>query len=78
MTTFRSEEALVGIIALAAVGWIAWIIRRGLRDLRLPIGRGHVDRAERPDVFHALTAFYIAAALLMAFIGLDLLIGITS
>lgn len=78
MTTFRSEEALVGIIALGAVGWIVWIVRRGLRDLRLPIGKGHVDRAERPGAFHALTAFYIAAAFLMAFIGFDLLVGITS
>jgi uncharacterized iron-regulated membrane protein len=78
MTTFRSEEPLVGIVALAAVGWIVWIVRRGMRDRRLPIGKSHVDRVERPAAFRVLFAFYIAAGLLMAFVGLDLLVGITS
>ena len=70
----RPEDMLVGIIAAAAVGWIVWMLRRGLRDARLPIGKGQVRRSERPAAFHALFALYVAAALLMAFISLDLLV----
>ena len=78
MTSFRSEETLVGIVALAAVPWIVWILRRGLRDGRLPIGRDYVRRDERPGAFGALFGFYAVAALTMAFIALDLLFGLTS
>lgn len=77
MEAFRSEEALVGLIALAAVPWIVWILVRGLRDGRLPIGKGEVRR-ERAAAFHILFALYAIAASFMAFIGLDLLLGITA
>jgi hypothetical protein len=73
MTTFRSEDTLAGIVALAVVPWIVWTIRRGLGDQRLPIGRSHVSRTERPGAFNALLAFYSLAALFLTFIGLDLL-----
>ena len=76
MTTFRSEETLVGAVSLAAVGWIVWILVRGIRDAQLPIGKGKVDRASRPGAFHSLLALYVAAALLMTWVGLDLLVGI--
>jgi uncharacterized membrane protein len=76
MTTFRSEEALVGIITFAAVPWIVWILRRGIRDKRLPVGKGQVRRDERPAAFHTLFALYVAAALVMAFIAVDLLLGL--
>jgi hypothetical protein len=75
MTTFRSDEGLVGLVALGVIPWIIWTLRRGLRDQWLPIGRTYVQRAQRPGVFNALIAFYVAAALLMAVIGLDLLFG---
>ena len=73
MTTFRSEDLLVGIVALGLLPWIAWTVSRGLRAGRLPIGRGHIVRAERPGAFNALLFFYGVAALLMAAIALDLL-----
>lgn len=76
MTTFRSEETLVGIITLAAVPWIVWILRRGVREGRLPIGKAYVRRDERPGAFRTLFAFYVAAALMMAFIAADLLVGL--
>ena len=66
----------MGIVALAAVPWIVWTLRRGLRQERLPIGRSYVHREERPGAFRTLFVFYIAAALMMAFIGLDLLVGV--
>ena len=77
MTIFRSEETLVGIVALAVVPWLVWRLRRGLNEGRLPIGRAYVERAERPGAFRALFAFYVVAALMMAFISLDLLAGST-
>ena len=75
MTTFPSEELLVGLVALGAIPWIAWTLQRGLRADRLPIGRTSVGRVERPGVFKALAVFYIGAALLMGYIALNLLAG---
>ena len=66
----------MGLISLGACGWIAWILLRGVRDRRLPIGKGIVRRDEREAAFHSLFAFYVAAAAMMAFIGLDLLVGV--
>ncbi len=77
MTTFRSEEGLVGLISLAVVPWIAWTALRGWREGRLPIGRGHVERSERPRTFDLLLAMYAAGGLALAFIGADLLFGFT-
>ena len=34
MTTFRSEDVLVGLVALGLVPWIGWTLARGLRKLR--------------------------------------------
>jgi hypothetical protein len=76
MTTFRSEQGLVGFIALAVVPWIGWTVARGLREERLPIGRRHVGRRERPGAFRLLFAAYVAAAAVMAAVALDLLFGI--
>ena len=77
MAAFRSAETLVGFISLAAFGWIIWILVRGVRDRRLPIGKGEVRRDERVAAFYSLFAFWLAAAGMMAFIGLDLLFGFT-
>jgi hypothetical protein len=72
------DELLVGTLCLLIVlPWILWTIRRGLTEKRLPIGRGYVARAERPGPFNALLASYVVAALLMAFVGIDLLFGLT-
>ena len=74
MTTFRSEDLLVGIVSLGLVPWIGWTVQRGLRAGRLPIGRAHVARAERPGAFNLLLAAYALAAIGAAVIGLDLLL----
>jgi hypothetical protein len=76
MTAVRSEETLVGIIALAAAGWIVWILVRAVRDSRLPIGKSEVLRAQRPGAFGTLFALYGVAAVAMCIISLDLLTGI--
>ena len=76
MTISRSEDLLVGIIGFGVVPWTVWIILRGLRDGRLPIGRGHVRRDERAGAFAVLLGLYGIAALLVAFISVDLLLGL--
>jgi hypothetical protein len=77
--TGTPDELLVGaLFLLVVVPWIGWTIRRGLVQGRLPVGRGYVDKAERPGPFRALLASYALAIALMAFVGLDLLFGFTS
>ena len=78
MTTFRSEEMLVGMITFAIVPWIGYTIRRGLRDLRLPIGRTYVRQDERPGAFRALLVFYALSAIFMLFISMDLMLGLNA
>jgi hypothetical protein len=76
MTTSRSDELIVGVIALGLIPWIGWTVARGLKNKRLPIGRGYVERAERTAPFVVLLTFYSAAAVMAAYIGLDLLFGV--
>jgi hypothetical protein len=76
VTEFQGEDALVGLVAAGLVFWILLTVQRGLRDSRLPIGRGHVSREERPGAFRALILLYGAAAVLVAFIALDLLFNL--
>jgi len=74
-----SDELLVGTLCLlVVVPWIAWTIWRGFKQGALPVGRGYLRRDERPGPFRALLASYVIAILLMAFIGVDLLFGLTS
>jgi hypothetical protein len=75
MTTFRSEETLVGLVALALVPWIAWTVVRGLREEKLPIGRTYVTR-DRPAAFAVLIGFYVVAAVLAAGIAADFLFNL--
>ena len=56
--------------------WLGFRLRRGWREAWLPVGRSRLVREERPGAFRTLFAIYVAAALLMAFIGLDLLAGL--
>jgi hypothetical protein len=76
--TGSPDELLVGTLCLlVVVPWIAWTLRRGFKQGALPVGRGYVRRDERPGPFRALLASYVVAILLMAFIGLDLIFGLT-
>ena len=78
MTTFLSEDGLVGLVALGLIVWIGWTMRRGLRRGLLPIGRSYVDREERPTAFGALLGIYAAAALFSLFVSMNLLFGINA
>ena len=72
----RSEDILVGLVALGLIPWIGWTMMRGWRDGRLPIARASVARAERSGAFHVLLALYALALGLAAFIAADLLLGL--
>ncbi len=77
--TGRTEELIVGALCLLVIlPWIGWTVRRGLANGRMPIGRGYVERAERPGAFRVLLGLYILAAAMIAFAGLDLLLDIRS
>lgn len=77
--TGTPDELLIGALCLAVIApWIGWTLWRGFRQGRLPIGRGYVERDERPAPFTALLASYVIALALIVFVGLDLLFGFTS
>ena len=76
MTTFRSEEGLVGFVAGAVVlPWIVWIVFRSLGSGALPIGRSYVSRQDRPAAYWVLFAFYAGSGAMALVICLDLLFG---
>ena len=69
----RSEDLLVGIIALALLPLIAWRIRRGLREGRLPLYRTYVERDEAGSKFGLLLALHALSFAVVALIAADLL-----
>jgi len=74
MTSSRSEEILVGLIALALVPLIGWKIRRALRDGRISLYRGDpIRRDDRPGRFRLLLVLHALALVLIAAIAADLL-----
>ena len=69
------EEVFVGVVALALVPLIAWRTVRGLRSGRLPLYRSYVSRDEGGR-FKLLLALHAASLLLVAFVAVDLLLGL--
>jgi hypothetical protein len=76
MTTFRSEDLLVGLIALALVPLIALRIVRGWRDGRLPLYRSRVGREIGAARFNILLALHVLSLFLVLVIAADLLLGL--
>jgi hypothetical protein len=76
MTTFRSENVLVGLIAGALVPWIGWRLARALRQGRLPLGRSYISRYERAGAYWMLFGFYALSGVLAAVICVDLILGV--
>ncbi|HEU0135645.1 MAG TPA: hypothetical protein VFR28_12555, partial [Allosphingosinicella sp.] len=62
----RSEDLLVGVIALALLPMIGWRIRRGLKEGRLPLYRTYVDRGEAGSRFGLLLALHALSFVLVA------------
>jgi hypothetical protein len=76
MTTSRSEELLVALIALALLPMIGWRIARGLREGRLPVYRTYLSRDESASKFRLLLALHIASFVVVALIAADLIFRI--
>lgn len=72
----RGMDIAMGIIALLAVPWLFWTMRRGLGSGRLPIARSYVDRSERPGAFHFMLALYLVILIGIAVVAADLLLGL--
>ncbi|HEX8467168.1 MAG TPA: hypothetical protein VF620_05135 [Allosphingosinicella sp.] len=66
------EDLLVGLIALALVPLIAWRVRRGLKDGRLPLYRTYVRR-DQGSKFALLLGLHALSLVLVAGIAADLL-----
>ena len=66
------EDLLVGLIALALVPLIAWRMRRGLKEGRLPLYRTYVGR-EEGSKFGLLLGLHALSLVLVAVIASDLL-----
>ena len=77
MTAGRPEELFVGLVALALVPLIAWRIRRGLREGRLPLYRTYIGRDAGGGRFQLLLGLHVAALLLIAVIATDLLFNLS-
>ncbi|HYI38945.1 MAG TPA: hypothetical protein VE053_01350 [Allosphingosinicella sp.] len=69
----RSEDLLVGAIALALLPLIALRIGRGLREGRLPLYRTYVGRDEAGSKFGLLLALHALSFVLVALAAADLL-----
>lgn len=76
MTTSRSDEMLVGIVALALVPLIVLRIVRGQRTGRLPLYRTYLDRADGGAKFKLLLGLHVLSLLLVVLVAADLLLGI--
>ena len=74
MTTFRSEEVLVGIVALALLPFLALRLVRGIRDGQLPLYRTRVRREIGAARFNFLLALNVLALLVVAVVAADLLL----
>lgn len=69
----RGEDLLAGAIAVGLLPLIAWRIRRGLKEGRLPLYRTYVGRDEAGSRFGLLLALHALSFVLVAVVAADLL-----
>jgi hypothetical protein len=67
------ENLLAGLIGAALLPLIAWRIRRGLKEGRLPLYRTYVSRDEAGGKFGLLLALHALSFVLIAAVAADLL-----
>ncbi|MGZ8284207.1 MAG: hypothetical protein ACXWUZ_03995 [Allosphingosinicella sp.] len=70
----RGEDLLVGMIAVALLPMIAWRIRRGLKEGRLPLYRTYVSRGDSGSRFGLLLALHALSLVVVALVAADLLL----
>ena len=76
MTTFRSDDVLVGLIALALLPLIALRVQRGLRDGRLPVYRTYLHREESEAKFRLLLGLHVLSFFVVGAVAADLILGL--
>ncbi len=76
MTTSRSEDLLVGLIALVLLPLIANRVLRGLREGRVPLYRTYVRREESEAKFMTLVGVHVLSFFVVAGIAADLLFNL--
>jgi hypothetical protein len=76
MTTFRSEDVLVGLIGLVLLPLIGRRVLRGVREGRLPVYRSYIRRDEGEAKFAFLLGMHVLSFFLVAAIAADLLLGL--
>ena len=76
MTISRSDDLLVGIVALALVPLIGWRIFRGFRQGRLPIYRTSLDREESGSKFAVLMTLHVLSLIAVGLAAAELLFGL--
>jgi hypothetical protein len=69
----QGEDLLVGIIGAALLPMIAWRIRRGLKEGRLPLYRTYVSREEAGSKFGLLLGLHALSFVLVGVVAADLL-----
>lgn len=67
------QDLLVGLIGVALLLMIAWRIRRGLKEGRLPLYRTYVSRDDSGSKFGLLLALHGLSFVLVAVVAADLL-----
>jgi hypothetical protein len=73
MTISRSEDLLVGLLALGLLPMIAMRVWRGLRQGRLPVYRTYFQREENETKFKFLLGLHMLSFVAVAAIAIDLL-----
>ena len=76
MTTFRSEDLLVGLVALVLIPLIGLRIARGFRTGRLPLYRTYFARESGQAKFNFLLALHALSLIVIAAVAADLLLDL--
>ena len=72
----RSEDIVVGLIALALLPVIGWRIWRGVKQGQLPLYKTRIDRSAVAGKFTFLLVLHGLIFLLIAVVAADLLLGL--
>jgi hypothetical protein len=76
MTISRSDDLLVGLVALALVPLIGWRILRGFRQGRLPIYRTSLSREDSGSKFAVLMGLHILSLIAVGLAAAELLFNL--
>jgi hypothetical protein len=76
MTTFRSEDVLVGLIGAVLLPLIARRLLRSVREGRVPVYRTYIRREDGLAKFNLVLALHVFSFVFVAGIAADLLFNL--